>query len=183
MWKQVLPLFVIAVVVGWMMPAQEPAAKNDAAPQTVQPPVNAVAKDAPVAAVADDAPAEFSDGTELVLNRAENGHYYAEGNADGAAVRFMVDTGATVVALTASDAESLGIYVTPNELSVVGRGVNGEVSGKNIMIKRLTLGQISADNVPAVIIPEGLPVSLLGQSFLSRIGHVTISDNRMTLKN
>ena len=61
--------------------------------------------------------------------------------------------------------------------------MNGEVRGKSIVIKRLAIGDISADNVPAVIIPDGLRVSLLGQSFLSRVAQVTISDNRMTLKN
>jgi aspartyl protease family protein len=183
MWKQVLPLFVIAVLVGWMMPAQDPVTKSDAVQPVSDVPAEIAADKAATATFADDPQAEFSDGNELVLNRADNGHFYAEGNADGAAVRFMVDTGATVVALTQSDAESLGHYINPAELTVVGRGVNGDVSGKSIMIKRLSLGQITADNVPAVIIPEGLPVSLLGQSFLSRIGHVTISENRMTLKN
>lgn len=182
MWKQVLPLFVIAVLFGWMMPARDPVAKSDV--EAVTTPESAKES----AANASNSEGGFADvgladTGELVLNRAENGHFYANGNADGAAIRFMVDTGASVVALTEADAELLGHFLNPGELTVVGRGVNGEVQGKPVTISRLNFGSLSADNVPAVIIPEGLPVSLLGQSFLSRVAHVTISDNKMTLKN
>ena len=173
-----MPLFVIAVLVGWFMPANDPVAKRvEPAAAAVQPKSNAIPS------TFDDTPATFADTGGVVLTRAADGHYYAPGSADGAALRFLVDTGATVVALTQIDAELLGHYLNPGELTVVGRGVNGEVRGKSIMIDRLSVGGISADKVPAVIIPEGLPVSLLGQSFLSRIAHVTISNNRMTLKN
>lgn len=178
MWKQVIPLFVVAVLVGWFMPANEPVAKR------VE--VDASAAQSPkvvAPSTFDDTPASFAGGREIVLTRAQDGHYYAPGNVDGAALRFLVDTGATVVALTEDDAEMLGHYLHPGELTVVGRGVSGAVQGKAITIKRLSVGDISAENVPAVIIPEGLPVSLLGQSFLSKIAHVTISDNRMTLTN
>lgn len=178
MWKHVLPLFVIAVLIGWFMPANDPVATQaKPAPIVVKP------QTTPVSAAFNDVPSSFDETGEMVLTRAADGHYYASGNADGTALRFLVDTGATVVALTQSDAELLGYYLHPGELTVVGRAVNGEVRGKSIVIKRLAIGDISADNVPAVIIPDGLRVSLLGQSFLSRVAHVTISDNRMTLKN
>ena len=173
-----MPLFVIAVLVGWFMPANEPVAEQ-AKPQSVvtkpQTPM--------VSAAFNDVPSNINERGEVVLTRGADGHYYAPGNADGAALRFLVDTGATVVALTQSDAELLGYFLNPGELTVVGRAVNGEVRGKSILIKRLSIGDISAENVPAVIIPDGLRVSLLGQSFLSRMAQVTITDNRMTLKN
>ena len=180
MWKQVLPLFVIAVLVGWFMPANDPVPKKVAAVAEGATPNSEAAT---ASSFDDNAAAGFSDSGEVILNRATDGHYYAQGNADGAALRFLVDTGATVVALTESDAQQLGHYLSGSELTVVGRGVSGPVKGKAVTIARLSVGDISAENVPAVIIPEGLPVSLLGQAFLSKIAHVTISDNRMTLKN
>lgn len=173
-----MPLFVIAVLVGWFMPANDPVDERAKAE-----PSAAKAKSAAAPSTFDETPAALAESGAIVLTRAADGHYYAPGNADGAALRFLVDTGATVVALTQSDAELLGHFLNPGELTVVGRGVSGAVRGKSIMIERLSVGDISADKVSAVIIPEGLPVSLLGQSFLSRIAHVTISDNRMTLKN
>jgi aspartyl protease family protein len=179
MWKQVLPLFVIAVLVGWFMPAHDPVAKKGEAVAEKTAPNSETA----AGSFDENATSGFADSGEVVLNRAADGHYYAQGNADGAALRFLVDTGATVVALTESDAQQLGHYLSGSELTVVGRGVSGAVKGKAVTIARLSVGNISAENVPAVIIPEGLPVSLLGQAFLSKIAHVTISDNRMTLKN
>jgi aspartyl protease family protein len=178
MWKQVMPLFVIAVLVGWFMPASDPVAK-----QVENAPPAATPKNVAAPSSFNDVPTNASNNGEMVLTRAADGHYYAPGNADGAALRFLVDTGATVVALTESDAEMLGHYLHPGELTVVGRGVSGEVFGKSVVIKRLSVGDISADNVRAVIIPKGLSVSLLGQSFLSRVAQVTISGDRMTLKN
>lgn len=173
-----MPLFVIAVLVGWFMPANDSVAERDKVETSA---VKTKSAEAPSRFA--DTPAAFAESGAIILTRAADGHYYAPGNADGAALRFLVDTGATVVALTQSDAELLGHFLNPGELTIVGRGVSGAVRGKSITIERLSVGDISADKVPAVIIPEGLPVSLLGQSFLSRIAHVTISDNRMTLKN
>lgn len=180
MWKQVAPLFVVAVLVGWFMPASDPlappAAPTQAATKTI-PQGGPSAAAAPVSKGWNDA----SQG--VVLPRQSDGHFYAEGVAKGTAVRFLVDTGASMVALSNADAQRLGLFWSPNELSMVGRGVNGDVMGKAVMLDSLQIGDLTAQNVRAVIIPEGLHVSLLGQSFLSQVGHVTISGNQMTLKN
>ncbi len=176
MWKQVAPLFVVAVLVGWFMPAADPVAApkpGRAMKVTPQTATTSVGK----------TQSAFATPGEVTISRADDGHFYAQGQADGAAVNFLFDTGASLVALTEKDAERLGHFTHPGELSIVGRGVNGEVAGKAVVIRRLAVGDIYADNVPAVIIPEGLHISLLGQSFLSRIAHVTISGNQMTLKN
>lgn len=118
---------------------------------------------------------------EIVLERATDGHFYAEASVDGQPVLFLVDTGASVVALTGDDAADLGLAWQEGELREVGRGASGPVRGVSLTIDELSLGGFRGNNVPAVIIPEGLPVSLLGQSFLSKIGNVAISDDRMVL--
>jgi aspartyl protease family protein len=182
MWKQVMPLFVIAVLVGWMMPAADPPVAPVA--QAVAVPAAANPKPSPAA---QPSPQPYSQPIaqygEAMLYRKSDGHFYAQGNADGAQLNFLVDTGASVVALTDDDAARIGLYWHPGELSMVGRGVNGDVMGKQVMLKQLTIGAITADNVAAVIIPNGLDVSLLGQSFLSRVGNVSISGDQMILKN
>jgi aspartyl protease family protein len=172
MWKQVAPLFVIAVLVGWFMPAHDPVAAPEKAAPAAAVPTAAKAEEKPQAAPG-----------EVMLDRADDGHFYVQGSANGADLRFLVDTGASVVALNDADAQRLGLYWHPGELSMVGRGVNGDVMGKPVMLDRLAVGDLVAENVQAVIIPEGLDVSLLGQSFLSRVAHVAIAENRMTLKN
>jgi aspartyl protease family protein len=118
---------------------------------------------------------------EIVLDRASDGHFYAEASVDGQPVLFLVDTGASVVALTGDDAADLGLQWRDDELGEIGHGASGPVRGIALTIDELSLGGFRGHNVPAVIIPEGLSVSLLGQSFLSKIGNVAISDDRMVL--
>jgi aspartyl protease family protein len=118
---------------------------------------------------------------ETVLDRASDGHFYAEATVEGQPVLFLVDTGATVVALTGEDAADLGIEWHDEDLQPVGRGASGTVRGVPILLDDLSLGSFRSQHVPAVIIPEGLPVSLLGQSFLSKIENVEIKGDRMVL--
>jgi aspartyl protease family protein len=175
--KHIMPLFLIAVLIGWFMPAQEPMAVPVApASTTVQtkPPVQIVPLVTP------PTPARQSP-RGVALNRSDNGHFFAQGDVDGAPVNFLVDTGASVIALTATDAQKLGQTWYPNELEMVGRGVNGDVIGKPITLGRVRIGDIEVTNVRAIIVPEGLDHSLLGQSFLSKVQNVNISGDRMTL--
>jgi len=120
-------------------------------------------------------------GGETVLERESDGHFYAEAYADGAPVRFLVDTGASMVALTGDDAYALGLYWDEADMRVIGQGANGPVRGVPVTIGEVELGGLRSTNVRAVIVPAGLPVSLLGQSFLSRVGNVEIAGDRMVL--
>jgi len=120
-------------------------------------------------------------GGETVLHRASDGHFYAQASVSGSEVLFLVDTGASVVALTGEDASALGIFWDENELGEIGQGASGPVYGYSTTIDELSLGGFRSTNVPAVIIPEGLPISLLGQSFLSQIENVEISGDKMVL--
>lgn len=178
MWKQVIPLFVIAVLVGWFMPASDPAASPVAATT-----IGTTPGSPPIDANAGRKPNLPPSAGELVLDKQKDGHFYAEGMANGQSVRFLVDTGATIVALTDADAQRLGLFWNYSELQQVGRGVGGDVTGKPVEISELRVGGMTAYNVRAVIIPQGLDVSLLGQSFLSKVPHVGISGDKMTLSD
>lgn len=115
------------------------------------------------------------------LRRAGDGHFYAGVSANGRAVTMLVDTGASVVALTGEDARAIGLFWSPGDLRVVATGAGGPISGVPVKLDRLALGGHEAEGVPAVIIPEGLPVSLLGQSFLSTVDPLRIEGDRMIL--
>lgn len=115
------------------------------------------------------------------LPRAADGHFYADAGVNGSPVQFLVDTGASVVALTGTDARAAGLNWSDAEIRVVAQGASGPVSGVAVTIDRLTLGGHEARNVAAVIVPEGLQVSLLGQSFLSTVQPVRIEQDRMVL--
>lgn len=118
---------------------------------------------------------------ETVLQRQADGHFYAEVTAGVTSLRMMVDTGASVVALTGDDARAIGLHWDDSEIVLIGHGASGPVSGVNRQIERLQLGNIEAHGVHAVVIPEGLVTSLLGQSFLSQIRRVEIVDDEMVL--
>jgi len=118
---------------------------------------------------------------ETVLVREPDGHFYANVQVDGGQFRFLVDTGASMVALTGEDAEAIGLYWDEDSLRQVGRGANGVVRGVPVTIPRMEVDGFEARDVEAAIIPEGLDISLLGQSFLSRIDNVEISGDEMRL--
>jgi aspartyl protease family protein len=182
MWKQVAPLFVVAVLIGWFMPAgmtPEQAVQAEAAGNAEKARLKAPAQ----AAGPRQPNLPAMPGDVVILDRQGDGHFYAQAIANNVPMRFLVDTGASVVALTAADAQMLGLMWNDSELQLIGRGVNGDVIGKPVEIAELRVGSLSARNVRAVIIPRGLDVSLLGQSFLSGVGHVGISGNQMTMRN
>ncbi len=108
----------------------------------------------------------------MVIERKNDGHFYVDAMVNGQLVRFLVDTGATGVALTAKDARHVGLFFSPGEFTIVGRGASGEVRGKLVTIDRISLGHMEATKVPGAIIDDGLDISLLGQSFsvADRIG-------------
>lgn len=118
---------------------------------------------------------------ETVLSRHADGHFYANVEVDDSEIRFLVDTGASTIALTAADAEAIGLSWSEEELRKVGRGVGGEVYGKPVLLRSVQLGDLIAENVSAVIIPNGLHVSLLGQSFLSKAARVQIENGTMVI--
>ena len=119
---------------------------------------------------------------ETVLEREGNGHFYTHARVnDAELVHFLVDTGATSVALTVDDARRLGIPVDPAEFTVIGEGASGLVRGKEVMLKSVEVDGKRVDNVRGVVL-EGSRLSLLGQAYLSRMGEVEMSGDYMVLK-
>jgi len=113
------------------------------------------------------------------LERDADGHFYAEAQVNGARIRFMVDSGASVVVLTPEDAQRAGIALPSQRVSA--RGLGGEVEVIPVTIDRLALGSLEARAVRAAV-AEDLPFSLLGQSFLAQVDSVEISGDRMVLR-
>lgn len=116
-----------------------------------------------------------------VLQREADGHFYADVLIDGQSFRMLVDTGASVVALTGADAEAMGLTWDENAVRPIAQGASGPVEGVAAMLPSVALGDHEASSVQAVIIPEGLSISLLGQSFLGTLGSVRIADDQMIL--
>ena len=118
---------------------------------------------------------------EFAIPRADDGHFYADVTIGGTSASMLVDTGATTVALTGADAEAMGLVWNDAEVRPVAKGAGGDVYGVPVTLDSVQLGEFEAKGVAAVIVPEGLGISLLGQSFLSRIGRVEMEQDRMVL--
>jgi len=167
-------LFASALLVGWLAPGLK---THDGAPVQSE---HAFADGTRQDRLAVNRTDVSTDGPG-VLTRHPDGHFYAEGNVDGARLRMLVDTGASMIALTGEDAEALGLSWDEASLKPIGRGANGVVLGVGVRLERIEVEGIEARDVEAAIIPEGLDVSLLGQSFLSKIENVEISGDEMRL--
>lgn len=159
----------LGLVAGLMIPTGQKPAVTETAPTAAAPKVP-------------KAPAAPSAPLDIVLTRSQNGHFFADLDVNGQTIHFLVDTGTSSIALSAADARKLGFSWTAQELAPVGRGVSGPVNGKFVKLHHMRLGGKEAWDMEAAIIPEGLEVSLLGQSFLSQIGSVRISGDQMVLR-
>lgn len=124
--------------------------------------------------------ASWSAG-ETVLPRGANGHFFADAMINGVPVGFMVDTGASVIALTGADATAAGLTWSDADVREVASGASGPVYGVYVRLDHVELGRHQVDNVEAIIVPEGLGISLLGQSFLRTIEPVRIEGDKMIL--
>lgn len=118
---------------------------------------------------------------QVVLDRQADGHFYARPTIGYNEVAVLVDTGASIVALTGEDADRAGIAWSRADLRPIGEGASGEVEGVPVMLDRVELGGLVAHDVAAAVIPDGLGVTLLGQSFLRRVGKVEIVGETMVL--
>jgi aspartyl protease family protein len=123
----------------------------------------------------------YSDGNAVVLQREENGHFFVDAQVNGMSVHFLVDTGASGVALTTADAQRVGLPFSRAEFGAVGQGASGPVNGKFVTLDRVSMKGKTVQNVSGVIL-EGGEMSLLGQSFLSRMGKIEISGDRMVIR-
>ena len=121
-------------------------------------------------------------GARVEIPRGFDGHYYVTLEANGTDVEFVVDTGATDIVLTRSDAARLGIDL--GALSFSGRAgtANGEVRTAPARLETLALGGITDRNVPVVVNSGEMDQSLLGMRYLQRFDRLEISGGTLVLE-
>jgi aspartyl protease family protein len=107
-----------------------------------------------------------ASGNKIVLPVGTGGHFMANGSINGRSIQFMVDTGATSVAIGTSDAQRLGIdYLKGTPVSM--GTANGVAQGWKVKLKSVRVGEVEIYEVDAVVGPN-MPFALLGNSFLGR---------------
>jgi aspartyl protease family protein len=155
-----LSVIAIGIVIGVMAPVKRAPA-----------PVAAVA----TAAEPDDIP------KETVIQPDNRGHFFAFAEVDGEMTKFLVDTGADMVALTLDDARRARVKFDPDQFEVVARGASGDVMGQRVMIDDIVLDGKRVRDVHAAVV-EDLDVSLLGQSYLRKLRSVHLTGDEMRLR-
>ncbi len=114
-------------------------------------------------------------GREIVLTAGPGGHFVTSGSINGKPARFMVDTGATLVVLGRDDAQRMGIDLSGAQTALT-HTANGQVPVLVITLNSVRVGDVELDNVGAVVMPQPMPMVLLGNSFLSRLSMRRDSD-------
>jgi aspartyl protease family protein len=153
-------MFRILMFAGMLLGAGVIAANY--ADQVARAPANA----APVPAD-DVAPA---NSRTMVLKANDGGHFEVDARVDGRRIAFMVDTGASQIALRESDAARLGFHPTPRDYSINIQTANGVARAALVQLRMVEVGNIIVRDLPALVSPdEALGVNLLGMSFLSRV--------------
>jgi len=111
------------------------------------------------------------------------GHFQVEGSVDGRRLDFMVDTGASLVALRERDANKLGIFPAPRDYTGRSSTANGIVKVAPVRLSSLEVNGIRVYDVSAAVIPdESLSVNLLGMSFLSRVRRFEMANGRLVME-
>lgn len=123
-----------------------------------------------------------SDGgpQEITLAADAQGHYLTQGTINGKSIRFVVDTGATMVSLGRSDAERIGLDRRRGQSGTV-QTANGQARAWKIRLDTVRIGDITVHGVDGIVHQSDLPVALLGMSFLSRM-EIRNDGSKMTLK-
>jgi aspartyl protease family protein len=107
-------------------------------------------------------------GREIVLTAGAGGHFLTAGAINGRAANFMVDTGATSVAMGQVDADRMGIDYKNSTRRGFAETANGRVPAYGVTLTSVRVGDVEVANVEAIVLPAAMPHILLGNSFLTR---------------
>jgi aspartyl protease family protein len=118
-------------------------------------------------------------GKQIVLTAGTGGHFVTSGSINGKSVRFMVDTGATSIALGQDEAERIGLDYKSGQRGYSSTA-NGPVPVYRANLASVRIGDVMVYNVDAIVSPAPMPYVLLGNSYLGRF-QMRRENDRMTL--
>jgi aspartyl protease family protein len=136
-----------------------------------------------LAAVSPAPAQQNSYGSSVVVPHDARGHFVVDARVDGRHMGFMLDTGASVVALRARDAAALGIHPVARDFTVEVKTANGSTRAAPVQLGTVEVSGLTVRNVAALVSPdEALGENLLGLSFLSRLRRFEYSNGKMLLE-
>lgn len=174
-------VFIMAVVTGGAVYAikhREDVVKIAAiaADRTIKPHANGQADDE------GSARRPASSGGDLEIAANDSGHFETEAEMNGSRIEVLVDTGATLVALTYEDAKRVGVFLDPADYTQQVKTANGTAKVAPVQLSAVSIGDITVRNVRGVVAEPGkLHKTLLGMSFLSRLSRVEMRPDALVL--
>lgn len=122
-----------------------------------------------------------ADGRGMVFIAAADGHFYIEATVEGEPIRFLVDTGASVTALSPADARRLGFDLDALDYTVRTQTANGSTWNAPVTLRTVAVGLATVHDLRALVTRSDLQTSLLGVNFLERFSRYEIAGDRLTL--
>ena len=166
-------LIIAAVLIGLGTFMADMADKMTASPALAK----SVSQNAPV-----EIPAPTS-GRSLSIPRDARGHFQTEGRIDGQRIGFMIDTGASVVALNEKSAARFGFRPSRSDYNATVSTANGTIKAARTRLAMVDIGGIIVRDVDAMVLPdEALSENLLGLSFLSKLKRFEYANGKLVLE-
>ena len=122
-----------------------------------------------------------AQGRRIVLTADGGGHFIGQGSVNGKVMQFLVDTGATSVAIGAAEADRMGLDYRSGQ-PIALRTANGNAQGWRIKLPSVRVGDVELRDVDAVITPQAMPYVLLGNSFLTQFQMTRLNDQMVLEK-
>ena len=124
-----------------------------------------------------------ASGRTLSIPQDQRGHFATDGRIDGQRIGFMVDTGASLVALNETAAARFGVRPTPGDYTSRVTTANGTVKAARTRIAMIELGDLIVRDVDALVLPDdALSENLLGLSFLSKLKRFEYANGKLVLE-
>jgi aspartyl protease family protein len=119
----------------------------------------------------------------VVIPRDGRGHFQADARIEGQRLSFMIDTGASVIALNESAAARIGLYPRPGDYQATVSTANGKIRAAPVRLASVDVGGLVVHDVAAMVLPdEALSENLLGMSYLSRLKRFELANGEMVLQ-
>ena len=127
-------------------------------------------------------PQPITNGATVTIPVNEDGHYWVDALVNGKPVHFLIDSGATVTALSQGTADSLNVLMDAAGGDVVMMTANGEITARRSMIGEMALGPIRAHDLPVVVSPAFGSENVLGMNFLGKLKSWRVQGGNMVLE-
>jgi aspartyl protease family protein len=125
---------------------------------------------------------QHAEGQNLRVKMADDGHFWVDGEINGTAARFLVDSGATITAVSDDVAMKAGLNVDMNGPGLMMQTANGPAVARRSSIAGLTIGPVRTSDLPIVVSDRFSGVNVLGMNFLSRLKSWRVENGEMVLE-